>query len=68
MTADVTSSTTVGTADAAAKTVGQPITADTYNQMLNILEALASHNHIFYDDYTSVCECQCQCDCSRGTI
>jgi hypothetical protein len=54
--------------DVPAKASGDKITADTYRQMLDILESLASHNHIFYDDYTTVCECQCQCDCSRGTL
>jgi len=46
----------------------EPISANTYRQMLDVLESLATHNHIFYDDYTTVCECQCQCDCSRGTL
>ena len=50
------------------KNPGDTITADTFRNMLNVLESLASHNHIFYDDYTTVCECQCQCDCSRGTL
>ena len=51
-----------------AKTTSDTITADTYRQMLDVLEQLASHNHIFYDDYNTVCECQCQCACSRGTV
>ena len=51
-----------------AKSVNDTVTADTYRQMLDVLEALASHNHIFYDDYNTVCECQCQCACSRGTL
>jgi len=51
-----------------AKAVDDTVTADTYRQMLDVLEALASHNHIFYDDYATVCECQCQCACSRGTL
>ena len=54
--------------DVPTKSSGNTITADTYRQMLDILESLASHNHIFYDDYTTVCECQCQCACSRGTL
>jgi hypothetical protein len=51
-----------------AKATNDTITADTYRQMLDVLEQLASHNHIFYDDYNTVCECQCQCACSRGTL
>ena len=54
--------------DVSAKAAGENITADTYRQMLDVLEALASHNHIFYDDYNTVCECQCACACGRGTI
>ena len=51
-----------------SKNSGDTITADTFRAMLDVLEDLAGHNHIFYDDYTTVCECQCQCACSRGTI
>ena len=51
-----------------SKNAGDTITADTFRNMLNVLESLASHNHIFYDDYNTVCECQCQCACSRGTL
>ena len=51
-----------------AKAGGDTVTADTFRNMLNVLESLASHNHIFYDDYNTVCECQCQCACSRGTL
>lgn len=50
------------------KTAGDPITADTFKQMLDVLESLQGHSHVFYDDYTTVCECQCQCQCSRGTF
>lgn len=62
-----TSTTGVGS-DVPGKNGSDLVTADTYRQMLDILEALASHNHIFYDDYNTVCECQCQCACSRGTV
>lgn len=62
-----TSTADVGS-DVPVKAAGDNITADTYRQMLDVLEALASHNHIFYDDYNTVCECQCQCACSRGTV
>lgn len=61
-------STTAVNSDVPAKASGETITADTYRQMLDVLEQLASHNHIFYDDYNTVCECQCQCACSRGTL
>lgn len=47
---------------------GTLITAQNYKNMANILNNLASHNHVFYDDYTTVCDCQCQCNCNRGTV
>lgn len=67
MTIENTSSvnTQSGADDKSAETT---ITADTFQQMLNVLNDLVSHNHTFYDDYTTVCECQCQCACSRGTL
>jgi hypothetical protein len=58
-----TGSTVPGT-----KAVEDTISADTFRQMLDVLESLASHSHIFYDDYNTVCECQCACACGRGTV
>ena len=43
MAQENTSTTGVGS-DVPAKSGGDAITADTYRQMLDILEALASHN------------------------
>lgn len=63
-----TSTHNVDAGEVGAKTAGDDITADTFRAMIDVLEDLAGHNHIFYDDYTTVCECQCQCACSRGTI
>ena len=60
-TLDVTTSTT-------AKGQGQQIAAIDFTTMLSVLSQLTNHNHVFYDDYTTVCDCQCQCDCSRGTL
>jgi hypothetical protein len=71
-TADTTSSinvaSNVSVTIPTSKAVGDQISADTFRQMLDVLENLQSHNHIFYDDYTTVCECQCQCACGRGTL
>ena len=65
----VENTSSVSTATPASdKAAGNSISADTFQQMLNVLSDLVSHNHTFYDDYTTVCECQCQCDCSRGTL
>lgn len=63
-----TSTTTTEAGAPASKNSGDKITADTYRSMLDVLEDLITHDHIFYDDYTTVCECQCQCACNRGTI
>lgn len=68
MAVERTSTTTVTPAAPVDKAAEADITADTFKQMLDVLEALATHNHTFYDDYNTVCECQCQCQCSRGTF
>jgi len=47
---------------------GNTIDANKYEQMVAVLNNLISHNHSFYDDYTTVCDCQCQCDCGRGAL
>ena len=63
-----TSTNTVAADAVDSKSAGDTISADTFRAMIDVLEDLAGHNHIFYDDYTTVCECQCQCACSRGTL
>ena len=62
------SSYTLSNAGAANVSTSNTITTTTFTQMIDVLEALANHNHIFYDDYTTVCQCQCQCACNRGTV
>ena len=62
------STSTSTSAAPSTKSVGDTISADTFRQMLDVLETLASHSHIFYDDYNTVCECQCACACGRGTV
>jgi len=47
---------------------GELITAAHYRQMLDVLEGLINHSHVFYDDYATVCDCQCQCGGGRGTV
>lgn len=46
--------------------IGVTIKADTYQQMLSILEDLTDHTHTVYDDYTA--NCNCNCNCSRGIL
>ena len=62
------SSYTLSNTGAANVSTSNTITTTTFTQMVDVLEALANHNHIFYDDYTTVCQCQCQCACNRGTV
>lgn len=62
------STANTSTSAPASKNAGDTISADTFRQMIDVLDNLASHSHIFYDDYATVCECQCQCDCGRGTV
>lgn len=47
---------------------GETIKASHFAEMISVLENLATHSHVFYDDYTTVCECQCQCACNRGIL
>jgi hypothetical protein len=63
-----TSEFSSGSSLGSTKNAGDTISADTFRQMLDVLESLASHSHIFYDDYNTVCECQCACACGRGTV
>jgi hypothetical protein len=63
-----TSTSTVDAGEVSEVSAGDTISADVFQDMLDVLEDLAGHNHIFYDDYTTVCQCQCQCACSRGTL
>jgi hypothetical protein len=66
--AENTSTHNTNEEEVATKSAGDTISADTFRAMIDVLEDLAGHNHIFYDDYTTVCQCQCQCACSRGTL
>ncbi len=44
------------------------IDAATFRAMLDILDNLTNHTHIFYDDYSTACNCNCNCDCTRGIV
>ncbi len=50
------------------KTTGQSIDAASFDQMLNVLNELVNHTHIFYDDYSTACNCNCNCACTRGIL
>ena len=46
------------------KLAGQVIDAESFRDMVNILDSLLDHQHNFSDNYVSNCECQC----SNSTI
>lgn len=50
------------------KGVGDEVTPTTFIQMLNILDNLTDHTHVFYDDYSTNCNCNCNCACGRGSL
>lgn len=47
---------------------GDEVTASSFNQMLDVLNELVDHTHIFYDDYSTACNCNCACACTRGIL
>lgn len=61
--ADNTSTKTTTTGAVGSKSPGNTITADTFRQMVAILDNLRDHTHTFTDDYTT----NCQCNCTRGS-
>ncbi len=61
---DTTTTKTTSTGAVSAKVAGNTITADSFRQMIDILDNLRDHTHDFTDDYTS----NCQCNCGRGSL
>lgn len=61
-------STTSTAPEASAVVTDSPITTNTFQEMLNILDSLVTHTHIFYDDYSTACDCNCNCNCGRGIL
>lgn len=68
MAADNLSTVTRGTPNAPTVTPGQEIDAATFQSMLNVLQELVNHTHLFYDDYATACNCNCNCNCTRGSL
>ena len=68
----------MATEDLSTKTTSEPlvatkaatndIDADTFQSMLDILDDLVDHTHIFFDDYSTACNCNCNCNCTRGIL
>lgn len=50
-----TSTMNVGSSPATPVNPGDTITETVFQQMLNILNELSTHVHVFYDDYTTAC-------------
>lgn len=50
------------------QSTGNVITPTNMQQMLDILQNLADHTHVVYDDYSTACNCNCQCQCGRGSL
>lgn len=61
---DTTNNFTSPTAAVGAKAAGDVIDAESFRQMVDILDGLIQHSHTFTDDYTA----NCQCNCNRGSI
>jgi len=38
---------------------GDIITAESFREMIDVLDSLIQHNHTFTDTYTTNCQCQC---------
>jgi len=45
--------------DVDSKATGEEISADSFQQMVDILDSLLEHQHNFTDTYISNCECEC---------
>ena len=51
-----------------SRPVSEQIDRATYKDMLDILDQLTGHTHIFFDDYSTACNCNCNCNCTRGIL
>ena len=67
MPADNTTGTSSGQG-VDTRNVGDAIDTTTFLQMLQILDNLTDHTHVFYDDYSTNCNCNCNCACGRGGL
>ena len=62
---DTTSTKTTTKTLPPTKAVGNTIDAQSFQDMVTILDQLRSHTHTFVDDYTTNCQCNCAC---RGIL
>lgn len=51
-----------------SKVATNDISADTFRQMIDVLEEIVTHNHTMADQYTTVCQCQCDCSCGKNPL
>ena len=64
MANDTTSTKTVAKALPGAKTAGDVIDAQSFRDIITILDQLRSHTHTYTDNYST----NCQCNCARGSL
>jgi hypothetical protein len=67
-TDNTTLSTTAEPGMATVPPAGSPITPTVFHDMLNVLDQLVSHTHIYYDDYGTACNCWNNSNCTRGIV
>lgn len=66
---DTTQNKTSSTGSVQTKTEREKVEAETFKKMLDVLDELLNHDHLYTDDYGSACQCQCQCACQcRGIL
>jgi hypothetical protein len=69
MAIDTTQNKTSTSGPVDPKDKREKVEAETFKKMLDALDELLNHDHIYADDYGSACACQCQCACQcRGIL
>ena len=51
-----------------SRPVSEQIDRATYKNMLDILDELVDHTHIFFDDSRNASHCHYNCNCTRGIL
>lgn len=66
---DTVQNKTSSTGSIQTKTEREKVEAETFKKMLDVLDELLNHDHLYTDDYGSACQCQCACACQcRGIL
>jgi len=64
----IVSSPSVSDVVGGSPAIAEEVDDATYQAMLDILDELTDHTHIFFDNYTTACNCNCNCNCTRGIV